>query len=118
MLRAALRRFLKLFAGAVAFTAVVSVVLGLLFGGSLGRALTIGFYLGGCFLIVIGFFLGNRGPVRQKDERGTLLFGPRYVRWATPEEREEALSSSAVFVVLGFALIVIGVLADTKHSLF
>jgi uncharacterized membrane protein HdeD (DUF308 family) len=118
VLRAALRRFLKLLGGAAGLTALVSLLIGLLLGASLARSLAIGFYLAGCFLIVVGFFLGNRGPVRQKDERGALLFGPRFVRWATPEEREEALGSSAAFVVLGFALIVLGVLADTKHGLF
>ena len=119
MLRAAARRFLKLFGGAAVVTAVVSLSIGLLLGASLARSLAIGFYLGGCFLIVIGFFLGNRGPVRQRDDRGGgLLFGPRYVRWATPDEREDALGSSAAFVVLGFALILLGVLADTKHGLF
>jgi uncharacterized membrane protein len=118
MLRAALRRFLKLFAGAAGITVVVSIALGALFGASLGRSVAIGFYLAGCFLIVTGFFLGNRGPVRQKDAAGSLLFGSRYLRWATPEEREDALASSAVFVALGFALIVIGLFADTRHSLF
>jgi hypothetical protein len=118
VLRAALRRFLKLLVGAAGITAVLSVVLGLVFGASLGRAVAVGFYLAGSFLIVIGFFFGNRGPARQKGEGGSLLFGSRYLRWATPEEREDTLASSAVFVVLGFTLIVIGVLADTRHSLF
>ena len=34
--------------------------------------------------------------------------GERFVRWATPSEREEALNDSAIFVVIGFALILIG----------
>lgn len=118
MLLAALRRFLKLLAGAAGATAVASVALGLLFGASLSRAVSIGFYLSGCLLVSAGFFLGNRGPVRSRDDRPMLLFGSRYLRWATPEERDEAISSSAVFVTLGFALILIGAAADTRHRLF
>jgi hypothetical protein len=118
MLRAAFRRFATLLAGTAGITVVVSLAIGLLLGASLGRSVAVGFYLVGCGLIVIGFFIGNRGPVRHKGEGGFLLFGSRSLRWATPEEREDTLASSAVFVVLGCLLIVIGVLADTKHSLF
>jgi uncharacterized membrane protein HdeD (DUF308 family) len=118
MLSAALSRLLKPVAVITGLTAFVSLAVGLLLGASLARSLAIGFYLVGCFMIVAGFFLGNRGPVRQKDEGGTLLFGSRNLRWATPEELGDALSSSAFFIVLGLVLIVIGVLADTKHGLF
>ena len=71
----------------------------------------------GCFLLVAGFFIGNRGPVRMKNEEGTTLFGARVMRWASPEEREETINHSAVFVVLGFVLILLGVLADDRHRL-
>jgi uncharacterized membrane protein HdeD (DUF308 family) len=119
MVRAALRRFVKLFVGLAAVTAVISLGLGLLVGASPTRALSIGFYLAGCFFLIGGFFLGNRGPVRPKRETTPiLLFGSRELRWATAEERDDALNSSALFVVLGFALIVIGVLADTRYQLF
>jgi hypothetical protein len=40
------------------------------------------------------------------------------MRWATPEERDETINMSAVYVVLGLVLIVFGVLADTRYSLF
>jgi len=115
---AALRRLLRLLIGVAGATAVVSLAFGLLLGASALRALSIGFYLAGSFLIVAGFFLGNRGPVRMKGDAMPLPFAPRRVRWATPEEREEALGSSAVFVVLGFIIILIGVFADTRHRLF
>jgi hypothetical protein len=39
------------------------------------------------------------------------------MRWATPLEREESLNESAVYVALGFALILIGVLADSRAQL-
>jgi hypothetical protein len=55
--------------------------------------------------------------VRLKRDVGVPLLGSRFVRWATPEEREESINTSAIYVVLGFALIFLGVLADTRYSL-
>ena len=81
------------------------------------RAVSVGFYLVGSFLTIAGFFVGNRGPVRLKRDVGVPLLGSRFVRWATPEEREESINTSAIYVVLGFALIFLGVLADTRYSL-
>ena len=43
--------------------------------------------------------------------------GGRRLRWATPEENAEAMANSAVFVVIGFALILMGVLADSRVEL-
>jgi uncharacterized membrane protein len=39
------------------------------------------------------------------------------VRWATPDEQRESLSLSAVLVVLGFLLIALGVLADSRYQI-
>jgi hypothetical protein len=39
-------------------------------------------------------------------------------RWATREEQEEAISGAAIFLPLGFVLILLGVVWDAKHSLF
>lgn len=116
MLRAAARRFLALLAGIAACTAALSVVGALIGGASLSRALSVGFYLVGSFMLVAGFFIGNRGPVRPKGA-GTLLFGSRIMRWATPLEREETLNESALFVAIGFALILIGVATDSHTRL-
>ena len=80
------------------------------------RLISIGFYLVGSFLLVAGFFVGNRGPVRPKGQ-GPSLFGARFMRWATPLEREESLNESALYVVVGFLLIVLGVAADSRYSL-
>jgi hypothetical protein len=120
---AALRRLVILVALASALTAVVSALLGLLVGASLDRAVSLGFYGLGCFLMVSGFFVGNRGPARVKSEHAgpSMLplpgFGVRKLRWATPEEQNETMSNSAVFIVLGLILVVIGVLVDARHSL-
>ena len=117
-LGAALRRFAAL-AGAIAgVTAICSVLLGVLFGSGLNRALSLGFYLVGCFLLVSGFFLGNRGPARLKGDGAVPMFGQRFVRWATPSERENALNDSAVFVSIGFALILLGAVVDDRNRLF
>jgi len=116
MLRAALRRFLIILVVVAGSTFVLSVVVGLAFGASFARAVSIGFYLVGCFLLVIAFFVGNRGPVRPKG-LGPALFGARFMRWATPLEREESINESALYFAIGFLLIVLGVAADTRYRL-
>ncbi len=122
MLAAALRRFVMLFALSSCLTVVASLLLGLAFGASAARSLSLGFYVVGAFLLIAGFFMGNRGPVRLKGEpgaEGVWGFGSgRRVRWATKDEREEAINLSAVFVVLGLALILVGVAADSRYTLF
>ena len=119
---AALRRFAGLLLVLAAGTVVLSAAIGLAMGSAITRSLSIGFYLIGSFLLVSGFFVGNRGPVRAKGDAGIPIFGPlmanRMLRWATPEEREESLSISVVFVALGIVLIVFGVLADTRYNLY
>jgi hypothetical protein len=103
-------------------TAAVSTLFGLLLGASLLRSIAIGFYLVGCFLLLGAFFFGNRGPVRPKGDADTggIFFRPgsRRLRWATREEHEEAINSSAVFLSLGFVLILLGVVSDSRHALF
>ena len=117
MLRAAARRFLVLLGGLAGATAVLSLLGGLLGGASVSRALAVGFYLVGSFMLVAGFFIGNRGPVRPKGT-GPMLFGSRMMRWATPLEREDSLNESALFVAVGFVLILVGVAVDTRTGLF
>jgi hypothetical protein len=120
---AALRRLAVLVVLCSAVTVVGSVALGLLAGASLDRAISLGFYGLGCFLMVSGFFVGNRGPARVKSETAgwTMLpipgIGSRRLRWATPDEQNETINNSAVFIVLGVILVVIGVLVDSRHSL-
>src|SRR5437667_12429769 len=123
MLLPALRRFTKLLVVIGVGTTLVSIALGLLLGASLPRSIALGFYLVGCVLLLAGFFFGNRGPVRPRgdeDTGGGLLFLPtaRRLRWATREEHEESINSSALYVVLGFVLIVLGIAADNRHALF
>ena len=61
---------------------------------ALDRALSVGFYLVGCFLLVVGFFVGNRGPgAAQGRRRRCRCSAQRFVRWATPDEREETINT-------------------------
>ena len=117
MLVAALRRLAFALVLALGVTAVLSLLLGLLIGAGVNRSLTLGFYLGGSFLLVVGFFVGNRGPVRTKGE-ATPLLGPRFLRWATPEEHQSTIAESAIFIVLGLLLILIGLAIDSRYHLF
>src|SRR6185437_9553775 len=118
----ALRRFVLLVVAVGGGTVVVSILLGLLLGASLPRSIALGFYLVGSFLLLAGFFFGNRGPVRPKGDvdTGGMLYNPasRRLRWATRDEQEESINSSAVFVLLGVVLIVLGAASDNRHSLF
>jgi hypothetical protein len=121
MWTAALRRLTGLFVLASALTVVGALVFGVALGADAWRSLSLGFYLTGSFLLVAGFFVGNRGPVRLRggdSERSAyMFFGSRFVRWASPSEREENINLSAIFVVLGFLLILIGVAADNRYDL-
>ena len=120
---AALRRLALLIVGCCAVTVVGSALLGLLVGTSLDRSVSLGFYAVGCFLMVAGFFVGNRGPSRVKSEEGgggampLPFMGGRRLRWATADEQSETINNSAVFIVLGLILVLIGVLVDSRHSL-
>ena len=120
---AAIRRLVVLVVACSGITVVVSVALGLLAGASLDRAVSLGFYGLGCFLMVAGFFIGNRGPARVKSETAgsSMLpvpgFGNRRLRWATLDEQNETINNSAVFIILGLILVLIGVVVDSHHSL-
>jgi hypothetical protein len=116
-LAAAARRFAILLAGITGVTALGSLVLGLAAGSPLERAVSVGFYVVGSFLLVAGFFIGNRGPVRLRHDSDSSLLGPRRVRVASLEEREGAMNDSAIFIVLGLLLIVIGVVVDARMRL-
>jgi hypothetical protein len=122
LLAAALRRLVFLLAIAAAVTALFSVAIGFLLGAGLSRSISLGFYAVGSFLLIAGFFVGNRGPVRAKsgDDPGLGLFGVfrnRRLRWASGSELAESLNLSFVFVAVGVFLIVLGVITDPRYKL-
>lgn len=122
-MRAAARRIILLVAVVLGITACVSALFGLLAGASLGRAVSAGFYIVGCFFVVIGFFSGVRGPVRPRgrveDERplaasfGVGVFWSG-IRTASADERVDALSTAWLFLLLGVGLVLAGVLVDSR----
>jgi hypothetical protein len=115
---AAARRFGILFAALAGGTAVVALLLGLAVGSGVGRSLSLGWYIVGSTLLISGFFIGNRGPSRPQGQGWSPFSLQRWSRWATPDEQRETISFSAVLVVLGFIIIAMGVVADTRYSLF
>jgi hypothetical protein len=115
VLLAGARRFLVLLGATSAAVAACALGVGVLIGASLNRSLATGFEAFGCLLLVLGFFVGNRGPVRLKG--AAPLFGPRVLRWATPDEHRSTIAESAIFIVLGLVLVVIGLAIDRRYRL-
>jgi hypothetical protein len=118
MVAAAVRRFSLMLVTVALGTAFVGLVIGLLAGAGASRGISLAWYGVGSVLLIGGFFVGNRGPARPQGEGWFPFSLKRWVRWATPEEQRESISLSALLVVLGFVLILLGVLADSRSSLF
>ncbi len=121
MLFTALRRFVLIYAGLAAVTALVSIGFGLLAGGGVSRAVSVGLYVVGAALLTGSFVLGSSGPVRpewREGARGGAGFIPRGVRKATPDERSGAVRSSLLLFALGFGLIILAAAADPLHTTF
>lgn len=118
MLLAAARRFGIILGSAAAGIAAVAALFGLLLDAPIDRAISLGYYGVGSFLLVAGFFLGNRGPVRPADDVPHLgLRRPRRLRGATGDEQLDSLATSAVFVLIGLTLVLLGVVVDTRVEL-
>jgi uncharacterized membrane protein HdeD (DUF308 family) len=126
MLLDAARRFAVLLAVLAGITAAIALLAGLVFDASPGASVPRGLYLVGCFLVLVGVFAGIRGPVRPKggDEgRDAVggLFGigifSQGIRKATSDERHDARATTWLFLALGIALIVLGIVTDSRTSL-
>src|SRR3954470_24420432 len=113
---AAARRFGVILVVTSAAVCLFALSIGLMVGASLNRSIANGFEGFGCLMLLLGFFIGNRGPVRLKSET-TPFFGARYLRWATPEEHTSTIAESAIFIVIGVLLILIGLLVDNRYEL-
>lgn len=123
MVLGAARRFLALLAAVGGVTLLGSLAIGLVAGASLRRSLALGFYLMGSFVLLTGFFLGNRGVLRAEGGAGAGadrpfgFLGPRRVRSATADERRESISIAAVVISLGVALLMLAIVADDENDL-
>ena len=116
-LAGALVRLATLLAGTCGLILVTAVPVGLLTHGSLSRSVSLGFYLVGAFLVLIGFVGGSRGPFRSPPEDGWPLRLGRRLRRATLQELQETMNVAAVVIVIGLVLLVIGVAIDSRYSL-
>ena len=122
----AARRIGLIVGGVIAVTLLGSLVASALVGTSIERAISTGLYIVGSFFLVLGFFSGVRGPVRPRrteDAKGDggHLFGVGVAgsgaRTATAEERKDARGTTWLFIFLGAALIVAGIIVDGRASL-
>jgi uncharacterized membrane protein len=125
-LLAAGRRLVVLVGAAVVVTAAVSGAIGAALGSDAARSAATGLYLVGSFLILLGVFAGLRGPVRPRgndEEQQPLagLFGlgifSAGVRTASADERADARSTTWLFLALGVAMVVVGVVLDPRTDL-
>jgi energy-converting hydrogenase Eha subunit E len=123
--RAALRRLAVLLTATAAGVGALGALLGLATGSPVQRAASVAYYIVGAFLIVLGFFAGNRGPLRPRladEEPIAGLFGMglalRRARRATGREKVDALATAGIFLSVGAWLIILGVLADASVDLF
>ncbi len=109
-------RFVGLVVGASSAVLVVTIPLGLASGATLNRSISLGFYVLGALLGLLGLLAGNRGPFRRSDEHKPLAFR-RQLRTATSDERLETINVSVLMVVLGLLLLAIGVAIDDRYPL-
>jgi hypothetical protein len=124
--RGAARRIALIAGGIVGLTLLGGALAALLFGMALDRAVSTGLYLVGSFLVLVGVFAGLRGPVRPGgDDEGRSALGGLLgfgifssgVRTATAEERLDARATAWLFLALGVALVLLGVLVDDRASI-
>ena len=121
MLVAALRRFAILLVGVAGGVSLVSLAIGALVGAGANRSISVGLYVTGCFVMLVGFFFGLRGPMRPSDESffsvSIPFLGVGPARRASADEHRETLNMSAIYVVLGLSLLVLAVAVDTRYRL-
>jgi hypothetical protein len=121
--RGAARRIAILLGFVLGITGLVSMLVGLASGSSVTRSVSAGFYIVGCFLVLLGFFSGLRGPVRARgkdevDERPLSAFFTSGlwggVRTASSDERADALGTAWFFLFLGIVLVLAGIVVDSR----
>jgi hypothetical protein len=117
MVIAAVRRFVLILLVVGGGAAVIGLLFGLLLGSSASRSVSLGLYFTGAFLLIGGFLVGNRGPMRRAGEGvGMMSFG-RTLRRASPDEMRESVNMTVLFVTLGFILLMLAVAVDSRYEL-
>ena len=98
---------------------VVTVPVGLFTSVGVDRAVSLGFYGLGTFLVILGFLGGSRGPLRSENDfsRGSGLRAERRLRQATLDELHDSMNSAAVIIGIGLVLIALGVIIDSRYTL-
>lgn len=112
---AAGRRFLLLLGGISAVVVLAGLVLAALGATSANRAVSLGFYGAGAFLVLGGFLFGNRGPYRADPATSDRV--GRNLRRASPEDERESVNMAFLLTVLGFVLLALGVIIDSRFEL-
>jgi hypothetical protein len=116
------RRFALILLVILAAVTLLSAAVGALLGADLQRAVSLGYYCVGSFLLVAGFFMGIHGPVRLRGEPGDEgpwgLGRKKGVRWASAEEHKESTASAGLFIFLGLVVVALGVVVDDRYRLF
>ena len=115
ILVAAARRFLLLLGGIVAVVVAGGLLVAAVGSAPPNRTISLGFYGVGAFLLLGGFLLGNRGPYRADSGRSDR-FG-RSLRRATPDDVRESVNMTVLLSVLGFLLLALGVIIDSRFEL-
>ncbi len=117
MLVAALRRFIVVLVLVGVGAAAVGLLFGLLLGSSANRSISLGLYFTGAFLLIGGFLLGNRGPMRRVGEGAGMMSFGRSLRRASPDEIRESVNLTVLFVALGLILLMVAVAVDSRYEL-
>ena len=123
---AGLRRLAILLGGTAVGLGAVAAAGGAAFGSSVGRSVSVVFYVVGAFLLVLGFFAGTRGPFRprgaEESDAVTGMFGVglamRGARRATQGEQQDSVATAGIFIAVGLWLIALGVAIDDNVKIF
>ena len=120
MLLAGFRRLAAIGGVSLAFTVVVSLLLGLAAGSSAARSVSVGLYILGAVLLVGCFIFGVRGPLRGVSSTGetTSVVGARRLRTATPQERSASTRVALALFALGIVVVLIASVVDPNHKAF
>ncbi len=98
---------------------LVTVPVGLFSTVALDRAVSLGFYVVGSFLVVLGFLGGSRGPFRTDHDvtAESALRAGRRLRRATRNELFDSINTAAIMIGIGIVLVALGVVIDSRFAL-